>query len=180
MEIVLNKGKTLGDATTRAIEVLFPDGDGAPAADVEVRLRPCHLKTAKPTAPPLNCLEILGDREGADLETLGLWRKMVHHVVLEVGTPALDTPPPVTVPATVVLFTAAGDGSAGGEFGKPVEFELVVPSNGREFGAVELSTSVAEAIKWAGETKDLNVFTIDASGDGPPMLVRKRAAQLRV
>lgn len=45
---------------------------------------------------------LTGDTRGADLETLGLWQRGAHHVLLEIGDPTLPPPPPVGVPATVV------------------------------------------------------------------------------
>jgi hypothetical protein len=59
VQVSVDKASTLADATRAAAAAVL--GDASALADgVELRLRPCHLKTGKPTAPPLCVLETLG------------------------------------------------------------------------------------------------------------------------
>ena len=57
--VSVDKTATLADATRAAAAAVLADTSGL-SDGAELRLRPCHLKTGKPTAPPLCVLETLG------------------------------------------------------------------------------------------------------------------------
>lgn len=171
IEVSLDKAATLSDATEAAIAASFQE-ENRPPPNVERRLRPCHLKTGHPTAPPLTVLETLSDSIDSSLEDLGLWQKMAHHVVVEIGVPELPRPSPVTVPASAVLFKPSDtDVSTSEDFLPAVQMELHVPSDGTPFGMEKLAASVTTALKLTQDVDKLAVYSVDASDDGPPVLV---------